>query len=240
MAFELSKKIGELVCSRLQGEEDTAPDFANLEYPTWLPMMKFEIHQYKVQSFGQVMTMDTKMMGGIMKLSTIVFTPNSGVNMPFLLIDTMQMIGGKNLAYVEYYDMTNGAAVLPQSENYKERFADIPDYEETPAWYVSERTPYSLIKGGKGVDKEELDQMVLYCIDCYLEAFNSAEVNPENVARLKEFQSKMIELGNPSTNTMTKVLGSREAADYFFEKIVMPVPEIDIIANCEESEKETV
>jgi hypothetical protein len=39
---------------------------------------------------------------------------------------------------------------------------------------------------------------------------------------------------------MTKVLGSREAADYFFERIVMPVPEIDIIAKCEESEKETV
>ena len=226
MAFELSKKIGEIVCARLQGKEDTAPDFANIKYPTWLPMMKFEIHQYNVRGFGQVMTMDTKMMGGIMNLSTIVFTPSSGVNMPFLLIDTMQMIGGKSLAYVEYYDHTDGAAALPNSEIYRERFSEIPDYEETPAWYVQERAPYSLIKGGKGVDKEELEQMVLYCVDSYLEAFNTAEVNPENIARLKCFQGKMIELGNPSTKTMTKVLGSKEAADYFFEEIVMPVPKI--------------
>ena len=240
MAFELSKKIGEIVCARLQGEEDTAPDFAKMEYPSWLPMMKFEIHQYKVRGFGQVMTMDTKMMGGIMKLSTIVFTPSSGVNMPFLLIDTMEMIGGKNLAYVEYYDLTAGAAVIPNSENYKERFAGIPDYEETPAWYVSERTPYSLIKGGRGADKEELLEMVLYCVDCYLEAFNTAEVNPENVERLKDFQSKMIDLGNPSTKTMTTVLGSKEAADYFFERIVMPVPEISTLADEKESAEETV
>jgi hypothetical protein len=33
----------------------------------------------------------------------------------------------------------------------------------------------------------------------------------------------MVELGNPSTATMTKVLGSKEAADYFFERIVMPI-----------------
>lgn len=240
MASELSKKIGELILGRLQGEEDTAPDFANLEYPSWLPMMKFEVHQYKVQSFGQVMTMDTKMLGKVMQLSTIVFTPSSGVNMPFLLIDTMEMIGGKRLAYVEYYDLTDGAAVLPHSESYKERFAEIPDYEETPAWYVNERTPYSLIKGGKGVDKEELLEMVLYCVDCYLAAFNTAEVNAENVARLKEFQGKMIELGNPSTNTMTRVLGSREAADYFFERIVMPVPEIGVESSVEEDGEETI
>ena len=220
--LELTEKIAAIATTRLGAEEETAPDYANMQYPTWLPLMKFEVHQYPIADFGQLMMMDTKMMGGIMKLSTIVFTPSSGKNVPFLLIDTMQM-PGKNLAYVEYYDHTKGGADVHLSEKYKERFSEIPDYAETPAWYVERRTPYSLIKGGKGVSREELDKMVLFCIDCYLESINNAEVKEENIAELKKFREEMVELGNPSTATMTKVLGSKEAADYFFERIVMPI-----------------
>ena len=222
MAFELSSKIAAVVTSRLGATEETAPDYANMQYPSWLPLMKFEVHQYPIEGFGQLMTMDTAAMGGIMKLSTIVFTPSSGINLPLLLIDTMKM-PGKNLAYVEYYDHTEDGASIHLSETYKERFAEIPDYDETPAWYVERRTPYSLIKGGKGVSKESLNQMVLFCIDCYLESINDAEVNEENIGKLKAFRKEMVELGNPSTGTMTKVLGSKEAADYFFERIVMPI-----------------
>ena len=222
MAFELTKKISNIITTRYGAEEATAPDFAKMQYPTWLPLMTFDVHQYNISSFGQLMTMDTKMAGGIMKLSTIVFTPNSGIDMPFLLIDTMQM-PGKSLAYVEYYDLTTDGANVPRSDSYKERFSNIPDYEETSAWYVDRRTPYSLIKGGKGVKKEDLDNMVLFCIDCYLEAMNTAETKEENIAKLKEFQNEMVENGNPSTETMTKVLGSKEAADYFFQRIVMPI-----------------
>lgn len=220
--FELTEKIAAIATSRLGATEETAPDFAKMQYPTWLPLMTFEVHQYPIDGFGQLMMMDTKMMGGVMKLSTIVFTPSSGINVPFLLIDTMQM-PGKNLAYVEYYDHTGGGAHLHLADTYKERFANIPDYEETPAWYVERRTPYSLIKGGKGVKKEDLDQMVLFAIDCYMESINNAEIKEENIVGLKKFRDEMVELGNPSTGTMTKVLGSREAADYFFERIVMPI-----------------
>ncbi len=219
--FELTEKIATIATSRLGATEETAPDYANMQYPSWLPLMKFEVHQYPIEGFGQLMTMDTKMMGGIMKFSTIVFTPSSGKNVPFLLIDTMQM-PGKNLAYVEYYDHTESSDVH-LSETYKERFSEIPDYAETPAWYVERRTPYSLIKGGKGVSKERLDQMVLFAVDCYLESLNNAEVNEKNIEGLKAFRKEMVELGNPSTSTMTKVLGSKEAADYFFERIVMPI-----------------
>ena len=219
--FELTEKIAAIATSRLGAVEETAPDFANMQYPTWLPLMKFEVHQYPIEGFGQLMVMDTKMLGGVMKLSTIVFTPASGINIPFLLIDTMQM-GKKNLAYVEYYDLTKDGAELHLSETYKERFSDIPDYEETPAWYVERRTPYSLIKGGKGVSREELDRMVMFCIDCYLESINNAEIKEENIAPLKKFQEEMVELGNPSTSTMSRVLG-KEGADYFFRRIVMPI-----------------
>lgn len=222
MAFELSSKIAAVVTSRLGATEETAPDYANMQYPSWLPLMKFEVHQYPIEGFGQMMTMDTAAMGGIMKLSTIVFTPSSGINLPLLLIDTMKM-PGKNLAYVEYYDHSEGGAYVHLSETYKERFAEIPDYEETPAWYVERRTPYSLIKGGKGVSREALDKMVLFAVDCYLESLNGADVNEKNIERLKAFRKEMVELGNPSTATMTKVLGSKEAADYFFERIVMPI-----------------
>ena len=65
--------------------------------------------------------------------------------------------------------------------------------------------------------------MVLFAVDCYLESLNVADVNEKNIEKLKAFRKEMVELGNPSTGTMTKVLGSKEAADYFFERIVMPI-----------------
>ncbi len=39
----------------------------------------------------------------------------------------------------------------------------LADYDETPAWYVSRRTPYSLIKGGRDADEQSLKGMVLTC-----------------------------------------------------------------------------
>ena len=74
--------------------KETTPDqFRQLQYPKFLPVMRFTIRRCRAEGFGSLMTMDTVAMGGMMKLSTLVFTPGEGGRVPFLLIDTMEMIG---------------------------------------------------------------------------------------------------------------------------------------------------
>lgn len=80
--------------------EVTPPQYASMLYPKLLPMMRFSCCQYALEGFGNLFAMETRAMGGMMKLSTMVFTPYSGKSVPFFLVDTMEM-KKKRLAYVE-------------------------------------------------------------------------------------------------------------------------------------------
>ena len=181
-------------------------------------MMRFHLEQYEVEGLGNLCVLRTKAMLGLMKLTTVVVTPNTGKNVPFLLIDTMDM-GKKHLCYVEYYDCTADGAdkdlILAASAPY----ADVADYAEKPAWYVSERMAGSLIKTG---EKARLEQMAADALKAYTEQAAAAPVKPENLPGLKAFQQRMVQEGNPSTAALTRTLG-KEGAETFFQTVVMPV-----------------
>ena len=144
---------------------------------------------------------------GLMNLLTVVVTPSSGKNVPFLLIDTMDM-GKKHLCYVEYYDCTAGGADKDKLLAASAPYGDVADYAEKPAWYVQERMAGSLIKTG---EKARLEQMALDALKAYTQQAAAAPVKPENVAGLKAFQQRMIREGNPSTAALTKTLGKEGA-----------------------------
>ena len=215
------EQVIEKAAAAFPAQEITAPQYAAMKYPKWLPMMRFACHQYTLEGFGNLFTMETRAMGGMMQLSTMVFTPYSGKSVPFLLVDTMEM-KKKRLAYVEYYDCTAKGAPMPESEGQAAEFAALPDYAEKPAWYVSRRTPYSLIKGGEGADAAALEAMLLICVDRYLSAAKDAPTDPENLPGLRDFQRDMLVLGNPSSGTLNKVLG-KEGAELIFKTAIMPV-----------------
>ena len=181
-------------------------------------MMRFHLEQYEVEGLGNLCVLRTKAMLGLMELTTVVVTPNTGKNVPFLLIDTMDM-GKKHLCYVEYYDCTADGAdkdlILAASAPY----ADVADYAEKPAWYVSERMAGSLIKTG---EKARLEQMAADALKAYTEQAAAAPVKPENLPGLKAFQQRMVKEGNPSTAALTRTLG-REGAETFFQTVVMPI-----------------
>ena len=182
------------------------------------PMMRFHLEQYEVGGLGNLCVLKTKAMLGLMRLTTVVVTPNTGKNVPFLLIDTMDM-GKKHLCYVEYYDCTADGAdkdlILAASAPY----GDVADYAEKPAWYVSERMAGSLIKTG---DKVRLEQMATDALRAYTEQAAAASVKQENIEGLRAFQQRMVREGNPSTVALTRTLG-KEGAETFFRTVVMPV-----------------
>ena len=181
-------------------------------------MMRFRLEQYEAEGLGNLCVLRTRAMLGLMKLVTVVVTPNTGKNVPFLLIDTMDM-GKKHLCYVEYYDCTAEGADRDLLLAAGAPYADIADYAERPAWYVSERMEGSLIKTG---EKARLEQMAVDALTAYREQAAAAPVKPENLTKLKAFQERMIKEGNPSTAALTKTLG-KEGAEAFFRTVVMPV-----------------
>lgn len=182
------------------------------------PMMRFCLEQYEAEGLGNLCVLKTRAMLGLMKLVTVVVTPNTGKNVPFLLIDTMDM-GKKHLCYVEYYDCTAHGADRDLLLVAGAPYADVAEYAEKPAWYVSERMKGSLIKTG---DKARLEQMAMDALTAYREQAAAAPVKAENIDGLKAFQQRMVKEGNPSTAALTRTLG-KEGAEAFFRTVVMPV-----------------
>lgn len=221
MSGSVASIAAEMATAAFPARKITPPAYAAMKYPRLIPMMRFGCVQYALEGYGNLFTMDTRAMGGMMRLSTVVFTPSEGAAVPLLLIDTMQM-KKKSLAYVEYYDCTASGAVLPGSQGQKEEFAAIPDYAEKPAWYVARRTPYSLIKGGEGADAQVLEAMVRTCLMRYLQGAAQAHHDPSNLEGLRAFQQDMLRLGNPSSATLNKVLGEQGAQE-MFRSVIMPI-----------------
>ena len=182
------------------------------------PLMRFFLEQYNVEGLGNLCVLKTKAMLGLMQLVTVVVTPSSGKNVPFLLVDTMDM-GKKHLCYVEYYDCTADGAAKDKLLAASAPYGDVPDYAEKPAWYVKERMAGSLIKTG---DRARLEQMALDALKAYAAQAAAAPVKAENIAGLKAFRRRMIEEGNPSTAALTMTLG-KAGAEEFFRTVVMPL-----------------
>ncbi len=182
------------------------------------PLMRFFLEQYNVEGLGNLCVLKTKAMLGLMQLVTVVVTPSSGKNVPFLLVDTMDM-GKKHLCYVEYYDCTADGADKDKLLAASAPYGDVPDYAEKPAWYVKERMAGSLIKTG---DRARLEQMALDALKAYAAQAAAAPVKAENIAGLKAFRRRMIEEGNPSTAALTRTLG-KAGAEEFFRTVVMPL-----------------
>lgn len=195
--------------------------YRSMKYPSAFPIMWFYTSQFMVASIGNLFIMETNVMMGRMYLTTVVFTPLAKTALPFLLIDGLST-EKKNICYVEYYDLTPDGCDIVDSQTQRAEFADIPDYKERNAWYVPRRTPYSLIKGGKGVDEMTLCKMALTCVERYLASNKPCENPGKHFENLEKFQQEMIEKGNPSSSILKKVLG-REGAAEMFKTAIMPV-----------------
>lgn len=218
--MSLSETIVAAAKSRFSLTDITPPAFAAFRWPKPLPLIRFTVSQYKAD-FGNLAVMDTVAMGGLMRLSTVVFTPCAGQALPVMLIDGMTM-AKKALTYVEYYDCTAAGASLPKMAEQPAEFAALPDYEEKPAWYIERRMPCSLIKGGDGVPEKALGAMAMVCVERYLQAAEAAGADAANLPKLRAFQRDMLERGNPSSATLNRALG-QEKARLFFKTVIMPV-----------------
>ena len=203
-------------------QERNLPQYQELSWPSWgLPLMKMRTHAYSVSDYGNVFTMSTCAMGGMMNLATVVCTPNQGGRVPLLLIDAMKM-RQKRALFVEYYDCTQAGVDSPELQSTAMKYQELPPYAEKPAWYVGERMPESLIKGGS--EDARLQQMALDSIDAYARLGSRCRPDADaalNQAGLGRFIGRMEKEGNPASASLNRVLGKQQA-EIFFRTAVMP------------------
>ncbi len=216
-----AKQTVELFQRLFSAQEVPADAYSRMKWPKILPLMRFTVDRYAAKDYGHLMVMQTKAMGGLMRLVTVSFTPSAGGTVPYLLIDCMAM-RQKRTVFVEYYDCTAGGATVPSLDALKNAYADVPEYEEKPAWYVGERMGCSLIKGVSDGSETRLVSMVRDSVEAYLSLCAAAPKDPNNLSKLRAFQNRMITEGNPSSSTMERVLG-KAGAEAFFRTAVMPI-----------------
>ena len=193
--------------------------YSRFSYPKLIKLMKFDVRRYRINGFGNMMTMRTKGPFG-MRLLTMSFMPFEGNSVPYLLTDIME-VGKKRLIFVEYYDCTSERSEQPLLKRVCEKYSGVPDYEEKPAWYIGERTGYSMIKSLEADSKVSLSEIAADSIRAYKKSAFSAGKSGENLSGLMKFRERMINEGNPSSDILKKVFGEKGAAD-FFKKCVMP------------------
>ncbi|MDO5137465.1 MAG: hypothetical protein Q4D71_03295 [Oscillospiraceae bacterium] len=191
--------------------------YSHMKYLSFLPFMHFYVYQYELEGFGHVMSMHTTTKMG-MELLTLSFMPNSGKNLPYLLMDSMTM-KDKRCVFVEYYGCGNRDLNDAALKKVYEEYRSLPDYNEKPGWYISEREPYSLIKAGT---EEELTGMAEASLDAYLSSIDSSVVDPGYTRQLEAFRKRMIEDGNPSSKTLEMLL-KKDGAVRFMKEVVMPL-----------------
>jgi len=221
--WNMPQQLEQLAAALGRGMEMRPRDvsgYASMRWPRLIPMMRFSVHAWSAEGYGNVFAMSTDAMHGMMRLGTLVCTPNERSGLPVLLIDMMSM-RQKQAAFVEYYDCNESPSPQPELQAAHDRYASIPDYAEKPAWYIRERAPYSLIKGGSSA--ADLQKMLAaeadaYACRCLQE---KAPISAADRQGLKKFTDRMVREGNPSSAVLARVLGKREA-ERFFRMMVMP------------------
>ena len=210
-----------LFTSQLSSCEVTPDKYRSFSYPKFIPMMKFNVKQYKIGGFGGLMTMLTDTPFG-MQLLTCSFMPYEGNKVPFLLIAIMIM-NGKKIVFAEYYDCTAEKTPQPLLVQVHEKYKSLPQYKEKPAWYISERTEYSLIKSlDKDAERHLLSGFIADSVRAYKKSALDAGKDIGELEGLISFRERMIKEGNPSSAVLKKVFGETGAAE-FFKTCVMPL-----------------
>lgn len=198
-------------------EKQPEDKYSHMKYLKFLPLMNFYVDRYELEGYGHVMSMHTTTKMG-MELLTLSFMPGSGRNLPYLLMDSMTM-KSKRCVFVEYYGCGNTELNDTALKEVFEKYKSLPDYDEKPGWYISEREPYSLIKSGT---EDELSEMAAASLEAYLSSVESAVIDPDYTKKLEAFRTRMIEDGNPSSKTLEMLL-KKDGAVTFMKDVVMPL-----------------
>lgn len=192
-------------------------------YPKYIHFLKFNIEQYNIDGLGNMAILNGRAWG-VMKLITVVFTPNYSKDIPFVIIDFIK-VGSKITVFVEFYlehmIRRDDARDFESKLKYlSSKYNNIENYIEEPNWYTYIRSKYSPLKKGRKKDESILCEMVLEYLEIYLDCVCNCKLANSNANKhLEELIDDLIYKGNPSTSILEKSLGKEETERLFKEVI---------------------
>ncbi|MBR1758400.1 MAG: hypothetical protein IJ744_06695 [Lachnospiraceae bacterium] len=217
MIKQLKEQIMRLLPELISLKKLPEDQYTHMKYPKLIPLMHFGVEQYELDGFGHLFMMHTTTKMG-MELFTLSFMPTTCVKLPYLLIDAMSM-KKKQCVFVEYYGCDMESLFDERLKEVYEIYQHLPDYQEKENWYIKEREPYSLIKTG---EHTELIEMAVASVKAYLSSVEDAEVDLAYKEKLETFRERMIVEGNPSSKTLSMLLGEEGAVE-FMKNAIMPL-----------------
>lgn len=221
---KLKVEVLNKIKSKFKLQKCNIKDLESFSYPKYIKILKFSVEQYKVRNLGNMCILEGKSILGL-SIFTVVFTPYVNYDIPFVIIDFMQM-RNKLTVFVEFYNehMKNKDYIKildNKLRHKKDKYKCIENYIEKGNWYVDLRNKYSPLKKGNKENKEALITMVLDYLDEYLNFVDSIDEKYEDVKNkdLEKFIEDLIIKGNPSSKILKKSLGE-EGYDKFCREII--------------------
>lgn len=221
--LEFKKEIIDLVKSNFKLKEVKTNHLEKFYYPKYIHLMKFNVSQYQVENLGNMAILDGSGLK-LMKMITVVFTPSKSKDIPFVIVDFIEM-ANKITLFVEFYTnhIKDRDSLVNLERNLKRlniKYMNIENYKENPNWYTPHRNKNSPLKKGTKDDEIVLQELVIEYLEKYLDYCKlSNDITDEKNTKLEGFIDDLIYKGNPSTSVLEKALGREEMIRFFKDTI---------------------
>ena len=179
--------------------------------------IKFNIGAYKARGLGHISVMRAKVLGGLMKMDTLIINP-TGTDLPIYSYDRVYALGNDTLI-IEMYDTMSGELDQDKLNRVKRKYLHLTERDPGQHWYDDIKLPSSVSKKCKKKHTPELDLMTIDHFEAYLE---SAEAHPDKAVKKQKaeyYVNGLLEKGGPSTDVFLKELG-REKTEELFKTIL--------------------
>ena len=177
--------------------------------------MKFVIRSFEAKGLGHVSVMEAKGFFGLMKMDTLIVTPDA-IDLPLYSYDRILAMGNDTLI-AECYDTLESPVSTETLCQVKDKYAFLPDRDPGKHWYDSIRLPGSISKKGKKIT-EKMDALASDELSAFLSLPAGPTKDPEAKRKKTEkYVEGLLKNGGPSTDVFKEALGEEKTKKLFRE-----------------------
>jgi hypothetical protein len=174
---------------------------------------KYLIKSYDVNNLGTLSTLEIKAMLGLMKVTSIIFTPLNK-DMPILSFDLIKVFG-KTTLLIDLYNTNIDESNYPSLMKLKEG-ANLPINKLEPRWYDVYKFNESVSFKGKGIQKQAIEFSKQYILEYFSIMEKSKDSDPEiKRANTKKYVDELFSKGGPAVDQFKKLIGDKPTYDLF-------------------------
>lgn len=178
--------------------------------------MKFTIKAFKAEGLGHVSLMQAKIMGGLMKMDTLIVNPTE-LDLPLYSYDRILAMGNDTLI-TEVYDTTIGEYSEEKMLKVKAdpEYAAIPERDPGEHWYDYIKLSSSISKKGKKKQLKLINELTKKHFEAYLGSCNIPVTDrAAKLGKAEVYVNGLITKGGPSTDVFKGAIGEEKTRRLF-------------------------